>query len=186
MKAVLDSNLFFSVWRIDPLLTFAENELYTPVWSDTIMCEVREHLAEVWKYAPSQSIHYYLDEINRAYPDAIVRGWERLLEDIHLPDIDDRHVLAAAIEASSPIIVTENLKHFPEIELSRYGIVAESSDMFLTARFDDDPESAYEAVNRLVGTKQHPPRTIGEEIRKLRELGMQEFAARLQGYQPTR
>ena len=47
MKAVLDANLFFSTWITNPLLTFAEEEFYEPVWSERIMAEVKEHLPQV-------------------------------------------------------------------------------------------------------------------------------------------
>jgi hypothetical protein len=33
---------------------------------------------------------------------------------VELPEADDRHVLAAAIKANGRVIVTENLKDFPQ------------------------------------------------------------------------
>src|SRR5437868_12793912 len=45
--------------------------------------------------------------------DALVTGYEELIEGLHLPDPDDRHVLAAAIRARADVIVSCNLKDFP-------------------------------------------------------------------------
>jgi hypothetical protein len=44
--------------------------------------------------------------------DALVTGYEDLIEELYLPDPDDRHVLAAAIRARADVIVTANLRHF--------------------------------------------------------------------------
>ena len=48
-----------------------------------------------------------------AVPDCLTTGYEELIDGLHLPDPDDRHVLAAAIRSGSQVIVTENLSDFP-------------------------------------------------------------------------
>lgn len=42
-----------------------------------------------------------------------------------LPDMDDRHVLAAAIQARADVIVTFNLRHFPADALAAQGLEAQ-------------------------------------------------------------
>ncbi len=44
--------------------------------------------------------------MNVAVPDAIVRDYDHLIEQLDMPDPSDRHVLAAAIVASADIVVT--------------------------------------------------------------------------------
>ncbi len=46
-------------------------------------------------------------------------GYEPLGERIHLPDPNDRHVLAVAITGRADVIVTKNLKDFPADRLAR-------------------------------------------------------------------
>jgi hypothetical protein len=46
--------------------------------------------------------------MNRAVPDCLGH-W---VEELRLPDADDRHVLAAAIRGGAPAIVTLDLKNF--------------------------------------------------------------------------
>lgn len=53
----------------------------------------------------------------QAVRDCLVTGYERLIEAMQLPDPDDRHVFAAAIKSCAQVIVTTNLKDFPEAEL---------------------------------------------------------------------
>ncbi|MGA3400012.1 MAG: hypothetical protein ABSC95_12400 [Acetobacteraceae bacterium] len=42
--------------------------------------------------------------------DALVSGYEHLIEQLTLPDRDDRQVLAAAIHGGATVIVTANLR----------------------------------------------------------------------------
>jgi predicted nucleic acid-binding protein len=63
--------------------------------------------------------------------DCIVEGYEELIEGLKLPDVNDRHILAAAIKANAQTIVTYNLSDFPSSSLSRYEIDALHPDEFL-------------------------------------------------------
>ena len=47
------------------------------------------------------------------------------------PDLKDKHVLAAAIKTNANLIVTNNLKDFPEDYLSGFGLKAKNADDFL-------------------------------------------------------
>ena len=68
---------------------------------------------------------------NAAFPDAMVENYEPLIEGLTLPDEKDRHVLAASIKTNANLIITNNLKDFPEEVLSTYSLVAKSADDFL-------------------------------------------------------
>ena len=152
MIALLDANLFVPTWIIDPLLSLAEAGLCEPAWSARVMDEARL---------------------------AIMEDWERFEPDVNLSDPNDGHVVAAARRAGAETIVTFNLKDFPADELSRYGLHAQSPDVFLTSVFDAHPEEAMDAMRRLVSSKRHPPRTMSEEIEHLRVLRLPLFARRL-------
>ncbi len=75
------------------------------------------------------------DLMNAHTRDALVSGFEDLIPVLNLPDPNDRHVLAAAIRAEADIIVTANLKDFPEEPLRQWAIQAQHPDRFLTHRF---------------------------------------------------
>lgn len=77
MKAVLDANLFFSAWITDPLLTFAEEGFYEPIWSERILAEVKEHLPQVWSSASLEDTNRYVSMIQAAFPEAMTKNWQR-------------------------------------------------------------------------------------------------------------
>lgn len=77
--------------------------------------------------------------MDEAIPDACITGYEELIEGLSLPDIDDRHVLAAAIRCSACVIVTFNQKDFPVAALAPFGIEAQHPDEFVDNLFDLDP-----------------------------------------------
>lgn len=53
-------------------------------------------------------------QMRAMFPDAETQGWEHLDGSFGLPDIDDEHVVAAAVLAKAGAIVTENMKDFPQ------------------------------------------------------------------------
>ena len=68
--------------------------------------------------------------------EAKVEGFEYLIDQLALPDKNDRHVLAAAIHSTSDAIVTRNLKDFPQSILNKYDIEAIHPDDFIRYQFD--------------------------------------------------
>lgn len=38
-SVVIDANIFFHMWMLDPMLTLADEGLFEPLWSDAIMQE---------------------------------------------------------------------------------------------------------------------------------------------------
>src|SRR5579863_4356667 len=69
--------------------------------------------------------------MNSNVRDCLVEEYETLIPALSLPDPNDRHVLAAAIRSSASVIVTFNLKDFPEKIIKKYGIEAQHPDIFL-------------------------------------------------------
>lgn len=176
--ALLDANLFVPTWMIDVLLCFAEAHLYDPVWSERIMDEARAAMMRVRGMSESDAWRATA-LMDRAFPFASVSGWEELTGGVDLPDPDDRHVVAAARRAGASVIVTLNLKDFPANVIGRYGLRAESPDVFLSRVYDADPVKALTVMRGLVSSKKRPPRTMLEEIEGLERLRLRSFSRRL-------
>ena len=117
-KAVLDTNVIYPVYIRDLLLWFAHYELFTPKWSENICLEWESVMLR--KEVPPTVISKAKQKINLAFPDAMVQNYKGLIQHLDLPDPKDRHVLAAAIKANAHLIITHNLKDFPDSYLSTF------------------------------------------------------------------
>jgi len=67
----------------------------------------------------------------QALPEALVGDFHHHIEAINLPDPNDRHVVAAAIEAKASHILTWNLRDIPAKELRKNRLIRETPDGFL-------------------------------------------------------
>ncbi len=151
---VLDTNIIYPIEIRDLLFWFAHYELYTPKWSMHIFDEWKEIM--VRKGVPEMDALNRIEKANKAFPDALVKNYAPLIDSLDLPDLKDRHVLAAAIKANADIIVTNNLKDFPAEILEIYGMAAKSADDFLTDIIDLNQDTAVDAFRRLVMNRRNP------------------------------
>ncbi|OIN57043.1 PIN domain-containing protein [Arsenicibacter rosenii] len=152
--AVLDTNVVFPVVIRDLLFWFAYYDLYTPKWSRTIFDEWQEVMIRKGISEPEAAKR--VNKANLAFPDALVRNYESLIPTLALPDEKDRHVLAAAIRANANIIVTNNLKDFPDEYLATFDLKAVAADDFLTDIIDLNHDKALRAFKELVLNKRNP------------------------------
>ncbi|MGH9073052.1 MAG: hypothetical protein ACRDZQ_02875 [Acidimicrobiales bacterium] len=72
-----------------------------------------------------------------AFPDALIEGYEPLVP-IMTNHPKDRHVLAAAARGNAGLIVTENVKDFPESAFASYDIEVQTADELLSYAFGQD------------------------------------------------
>ena len=112
------------------------------------------------------------DLMDQAIPGALVSGHEDLIAGLTLPDVGDRHVLAAAIRCSASVIVTFNEKDFPDEVLSRFGIEAQHPDVFVENLFDLDQAAVVSAAQRQRRTLKHPPIDVDRYLEILLKQGM--------------
>lgn len=117
--------------------------------------------------------------MNGAVRDCLVTGYEDLIESLSLPDSNDRHVLAAAMQAGAEVIVTFNLKDFPTESLTAYGIAAVHPDEFVQTLFDTDRELVCECVRRQREGLRNPPQSVEQLLATLENQGLVQTVARL-------
>ncbi len=86
--------------------------------------------------------------MNTHVGDAVVTGYEPLIESLELPDPGDRHVLAAAIHCKAGAIVTSNLKDFPSHALNPYNIEALHPDEFIHLQIEIAPSTCLAAFKK--------------------------------------
>lgn len=167
---ILDTNVLYPIEVRDLLFWFAHYELYTPKWSIHIFDEWKEVMMR--KGLPEEESLKRIEKANRAFPDALVEGYEHLINSLHLPDMKDCHVLAAAIKTNADVIVTNNLKDFPTETLEAYGLCAKSADDFLTDIIDLNHDKAVEAFKQLVLNRKNPDLDEYQVLGALRRNGL--------------
>ncbi len=167
---ILDTNVIFPLWIRDLLLWFAHHDLYTPKWSKHIFDEWLEVMKR--KGVSETEAKMRTDILNEAFPDALVKNYEPLIETLSLPDMKDKHLLAAAIKTNANLIVTNNLKDFPEEYLASFGLSAKCADDFLTDIIDLNHDASVRAFRDLVLNKRNPPLDEFEVLDALRSNGL--------------
>jgi predicted nucleic acid-binding protein len=178
--AVLDANVLYPFQLRNLLLHLAAVEAFEPLWSDEIMEEVRRSLLARGVLTGAQ--WDFLDRRMREhFAEAWGRGYRAKIQELALPDADDRHVLALAIHYEADCIVTWNTRDFPEAILKGRGIERMRPPTFLDRLWKINEDLVFEAaeLHRLSLTKSALSRR--EYLDALRDRAqLRRLAARLE------
>jgi predicted nucleic acid-binding protein len=109
--------------------------------------------------------------------DALVTGYEDLIDGLRLPDPNDRHVLAAAIRGRADVIVTRNVRDFPADVLGPFGIEAQHPDEFIVHLLDLAPGLVIDAARRHRESLKNPTKTTEQYLVMLEAEGLTEAVA---------
>ncbi len=155
--AVLDANVLYGIEVTDLLLTMATRRLYRPYWSPEILDEVARNLRSRRDLDPS-AIDRRITQMNRALPGASEAPPASLIDEMPVND-KDRHVLALAVHTGAPLIVTENLRDFPQRLLQRHEVEAVSADDFVLEHVERDPDAMSVVIEAMAARRRRDPKT---------------------------
>lgn len=125
------------------------------------------------------------DLMDENVPGSVVAGFEGLIDSIELPDKDDRHVVAAALQTHAEAIITFNLKDFPDEELSKYGMTALHPDDFIVHLIEINVGAVIEAARRHRRSLKSPPFTATEYLDLLLRQNLPATVSKLKPYGVT-
>ena len=128
---------------------------------------------------PIERLHAVRNAMNEHAEDSLATGYEGLIEALQLPDLDDQHVLAAAIIGQADVVVTRNVKDFPQELLERYGIEAQHPDEFIRYLLDLAPFLIVDALRDQQASLTRPPMSLEEILDLLERIGLVEAVAEL-------
>jgi hypothetical protein len=97
VTALLDANVLYPAPIRDILMQLAVEDLFHAKWTADIH---REWIEALLRHEPQRdraALERTRALMDTAVRDALITGYETLIETLELPDPDDRHVLAAAI-----------------------------------------------------------------------------------------
>lgn len=138
---VYDANVLYPSTLRDVLIRVGLARLVRPKWTEQILDEVFGNLRANRPDLEPARLERTRHLMNDAIRDVTVTGFEQLIDQLDLPDPDDRHVLAAAIHAGAQVIVTRNLRDFPPQTLDPWGIEAQHPDAFLAGLHEEHPDA---------------------------------------------
>jgi predicted nucleic acid-binding protein len=172
LLVILDACVLANFSLCDTLLRLAEPpRLYEPKWSEEIIRETTRTLESKLGW-PSSLTDYLQAELRVHFGEAWISGYEPLIPKM-ANDEKDRHVLAAAVHAEAPIIVTFNLRHFWSEHLEPWGIRALHPEAFLIEIFRQEESAVIAKLKQQAGDR-------GRSLRKLLDIlntTVPEFAA---------
>jgi predicted nucleic acid-binding protein len=166
---VYDACVLYPNTLRDLLMELAVKDLYRAKWTDEIHDEWIRNLKQNKSDLPIEKLYRVRDLMNENVRDCLVTDYQWLIEKLNLPDSNDRHVLAAAIQAKAEVIVTSNLKDFPQSELDKYNIEAQHQDTFITNLIDLHPLQVFDAVQKCHQRRKKPPCTFEEYLMRLQK-----------------
>lgn len=147
-KVLLDACVLANAGVCDLFLRLSEApRLLLPKWSAEILDETtRTHVNRLnW---PTEISDSWREAVEEHFPEALVGGYGHLVDQL-TNDPKDRHVLAAAIRAGVDLIVTFNLKDFPDTALASWNIEAVHPQDYLLTLYGMAPQIVVQKLNDI-------------------------------------
>lgn len=180
--AIYDACILYPFHLRNIIVQASADRLVHARWTEEIHGEWMRNLAADTPGLSIERLQSTKELMNTALPAAMVAGYEKHIELISLPDPDDRHVVAAAIQAKASHILTWNLRDFPAGVLKKHGLVRQTPDAFLAGLYDDAPEL-------LLGSLANARRNLSKSglsaqgfIDMLRDQKLAQLAKQLRGH----
>lgn len=161
-------------------MSLAEAETFRPKWSEMIHDEWVNNLLRQREDLNEKDLRRTRNLMNENALDSVVEDFEHLIPSLELPDEDDRHVLAVAIESKADCIVTFNLRDFPEEYLATWSLFPVHPDRFVLDLLRLDSASVLEAFETQRARLNSPPQSIYELASTLKQAGLKKSMARIE------
>ncbi len=165
---IYDACVLYPYTLRDLLMELALRDLYRARWTEDIHSEWMRNLSKNKPNLPVSAIEKIRSLMDANVRDSLVTEYQWIIPSLNLPDPNDRHVLAAAIKAKASVIVTYNLKDFPDSKLNPHNIEAQHPDTFITDLIDLHPLQVVEAMNRCHQRRKNPPCSFNDYLTQVR------------------
>ncbi|MCA8908328.1 MAG: PIN domain-containing protein [Rhodospirillaceae bacterium] len=140
VDVLVDANILFAAPMRNLLIACTLAGLVRPRWSDIIQEEWTRARRRQEPRLKEERLALLRALVDHTVPEARVDGFEGRIGDLRLRDRNDRHVLAAAIEAGCPVIATRNRKDFRPRDLAPFGVHAADPDEVLGPAAAERPD----------------------------------------------
>ncbi len=161
---ILDANILFPAPLRDFFMHLAIFGAIQARWSEQIEAEWTRNLIAKRPDLDPTRVYRTAARMNAAIPDAFVTDFESLESNLVLPDPNDCHVLAAAIKAGADVIITKNLRDFPQDIVGAFEIKVVHPDEFVHQLLNLEPELVVQAIQAMQTALKNPPQTMLEVL----------------------
>lgn len=161
---IFDACVLYPAPVRDLLVQLAYKGLFRGRWTKKIQEEWVSSLLKKRPDLTRKQLERTCELMNKRVLDCLVEDYEDLIIGLTLPDNRDAHVLAAALKAQAQIIVTYNLKDFPNKILQKYNIEAQDPDIFLRHQIELDLALFLSSVKDIRARLKNPCRTANEYL----------------------
>jgi predicted nucleic acid-binding protein len=155
--ALVDACVLMKAALRDTILRAAESEQFDLriAFSREILEEVRRNLVANL-HVPAQDAEDLVNTIADFFEDGLVQGYEDLIP-VMQNHPKDRHVLAAAVRVEAGVIVTSNVKDFPDSACAPYDIQVQTPDQFLVDLWRINPQVMAQILVEQAEFLKNPP-----------------------------
>jgi PIN domain len=177
--AVLDACVLYPAPVRDLLLRLALAGLYRARWSAAILDECFRNIIRDRPDLSPAALRRTRSLMEASVRDANITGYEHRINEVELPDADDRHVVAAAFHGDASVIITFNLRDFPQRALRRFNLVAVHPDEFVSMLLDIDGDAVLQVLDDQAAALRNPPLSDEELLDVLDRAGLSSAVQRL-------
>lgn len=170
---VYDACILYPFHLRNLFVQLAVDGLIQARWTDDIHEEWTRSVLAARPDLPRAQIDVARAMMAAAVPDAQVTGHQRHTAGIALPDPDDRHVVAAAIESGADGILSAD-RHFRPADLARHGLAIHRPGDLLPALYRADPPALLASVRtarRNLTVSAPTPAQFTSALRRVGKLG---------------
>jgi hypothetical protein len=182
LTALYDASVLYPAAVRNLLMRLALGGLYRARWTGRIHDEWTRAVLRDRPDLTREQLARTRELMDAHTTDALVEGFEGLIDTLALPDPDDRHVLAAAIHGRADVIVTANLHDFPTEALRPFGIAARHPDAFILHLLELDPAAVARAAWEHRESLRNPPKDVEAYLGTLTRHGLAGTVAVLRQY----
>ena len=173
---VYDACVLYPAPLRDFLMQLAISDLFRACWTEQIHDEWIGNLCMNRPDLKEEHLQRTRTLMDKHALDALVTGYQDLIESLFLPDPKDRHVLAAAIRAGASAIVTYNLSDFPASELEKYNIEAIHPDDFIFHQIHLSELTVLQAARTHRARLKNPPKSVEDYLAALEAQSLPQYS----------
>lgn len=176
---LLDACILYPAGLRNLMMWLAVHDLIRPKWSDRIHGEWMRNVLNDRPDLTRDQLERTRRLMDQHAGDCLVTGYARHVARLELPDEDDRHVLAAAIESEAEAIVTWNVSDFPEDAVLEFGIGVLTPDELVQSLLVEDTQATIRAMAEHRGSLANPPLSPSEYVGMLARQGLRRTVEQL-------